>query len=225
MRSFINNIIAKIRFRHQVRCYMGSKINGSIFEGKNTVFSNTSIINCRLGLGTYVQKNTTLLYTRIGKYCSIADNVYTCIGVHPTNLLSTYPSFYYDTTAELGFTYHLGAAAVKTNKLPEGEVDYHIRIGNDVWIGSHVILMGGITIGDGAIIAAGSVVTSSVPAYSIIGGVPSKVIKYRFDEKIIKCLMAFKWWDKSEDWIIKHKHWFEREINEQTCGDFTTENA
>ena len=71
----------------------------------------------------------------------------------------------------------------------------NIVIGNDVWIGYKCIIMGGITIGNGAVIAAGSVVTKAVPPYALWGGAPAKHIRYRFDEKTIDDLLEIKWWD------------------------------
>ena len=67
--------------------------------------------------------------------------------------------------------------------------------GNDVWTGHNCNIMAGVNVGDGAVIAAGSVVTEDVPPYAIVGGVPAKVIRYRFHEKIIERLLRLKWWD------------------------------
>lgn len=80
--------------------------------------------------------------------------------------------------------------------LPEG---YPVEIENDVWIGTSVIIMDGVKIGDGAILAAGSVVTNNVPPYAIVGGVPAKIMKYRFNSDEIEYLLSFKWWDKDEN--------------------------
>jgi len=71
-------------------------------------------------------------------------------------------------------------------------------IGNDVWIGSGVIIMDGIRIGDGAIVASGAVVTKDVAPYTIIGGVPAKVIKSRFPPETVEALMRIKWWNWDE---------------------------
>src|SRR5699024_1473398 len=73
------------------------------------------------------------------------------------------------------------------------------RIGNDVWLGSHVAVLRGVTIGDGAIVASGAVVTKDVPAYAIVGGVPASLIRYRFDEQTIERLQELRWWRFTPD--------------------------
>ena len=70
-----------------------------------------------------------------------------------------------------------------------------IRIGNDVWIGEDAKILSGVTIGDGAVIGANSLVTKNVPPYAVVGGVPAKIIKYRFPENVISRLLQIKWWD------------------------------
>ena len=92
-------------------------------------------------------------------------------------------------------------------------------IGNDVWIGNNVIIKYGVKIGDGAILGAGAVVTKDVEPYSIVGGVPAKVIKYRFSPDEIKFLLAFKWWDKDLNWLKENKHKF------QNIGEFMIDKA
>ena len=79
-----------------------------------------------------------------------------------------------------------------------------VTIGNDVWIGANVIILSGVSIGDGAIIAAGAVVTKDVEDYSIVGGVPAKLIKYRFSKEQIHRLQKIKWWDWSHEKIEEH---------------------
>lgn len=70
-----------------------------------------------------------------------------------------------------------------------------IYIGNDVWIGQRAMVMGGVRIGNGAVVGAGAVVTKDVPPYTIVGGVPAKIIRYRFSDKVVKKLQSSKWWD------------------------------
>ncbi|MDP6781505.1 MAG: CatB-related O-acetyltransferase [Alphaproteobacteria bacterium] len=74
-------------------------------------------------------------------------------------------------------------------------------VGNDVWVGSNAVICAGVTISDGAVIAAGAVVISDVPAYAIVGGTPARILKYRFDDKIIKSLLRIKWWDRDPELI------------------------
>ncbi|EPZ37468.1 transferase hexapeptide repeat containing protein [Anoxybacillus ayderensis] len=84
-----------------------------------------------------------------------------------------------------------------------------MSIGNDVWIGANSIVLDGVKIGDGAIVAAGAVVTKDVPDYAIVGGVPARVIRYRFNEEIIKQLKVIKWWDIDLNNLKNYENQFE----------------
>lgn len=90
---------------------------------------------------------------------------------------------------------------------------FKVVIGNDVWIGAYAKIVEGVRIGDGAVIAAGAVVTKDVPPYAIVGGVPAKIIKYRFEEKQIKQLLELKWWNKDIAWLKTHAEKF-RDVQE-----------
>ena len=79
---------------------------------------------------------------------------------------------------------------------------FYLIVGNDVWIGAHVLIKGGIRIGDGAVIGMGSVVTKDVPAYAIIGGNPAHLIRYRFEKDVIERLLLSKWWELPLEEII-----------------------
>ena len=151
-----------------------------------------------LGEHSYISHNTRIAKgTVIGKFCSIADNVSIGNGNHPYTILSTSPFCYAKNKIEV-----YGDIIVPESnliKLPAGKPTV---IGNDVWIGYGAIIMAGITIGDGAVIGAGAVVTKNVEPYSIVAGVPAKIIKYRFEENIIKELLELKWWDLDKNFII-----------------------
>lgn len=190
--------------RYWYKCkYHLSKIGRNVyidscsFEGNNALANNVEISHCFVGLCSYVNNNSSFYYTKIGRYCSIADHVHVCIGNHPVQFVTTHPAFYYDTTSQIGYTIHKGNPLYDTIfKYPENEADYQVIIGNDVWVGSHALIMGGVKIGDGAIIAAGAVVTKDVEPYSIVAGVPAKIIRYRFEKNVIETLLKSQWWNR-----------------------------
>lgn len=140
--------------------------------------------NSSLGEYSYIQSDSTFLNVHIGRYCSIAPNVTLGDLTHPTNWLSTNP-FQYDKTSDL----------VNFQSHDFDSESGSVVIGNDVWIGRYAIILNGVTVGDGAIIGAGAVVTKDVPPYAIVGGTPAKTIRYRFDEDTIRELLDLKWWD------------------------------
>lgn len=125
----------------------------------------------------------------IGRYCSIAKHVQIGVANHPTDWLSISARQYSPTY--LNFNRFVGKSC---HVLPH-EMFQKTIIGNDVWIGTNAVVMGGVTVGDGAIIAAGAVVTKDVPPYAIVGGVPARVIRYRFPPKIISELLSLQWWN------------------------------
>ena len=164
--------------------YMSFCYNSS-FGLNNIVYENTQIINTKVGDYTYIGGSNKIQNATIGKFCSIGSEVLIGLGIHPTNLKSTYPGFY--TNSEY----------YRVNKEYEfnGDEYKQVNIGNDVWIGTRATILDGVNIGDGAIIATGAVVTKDVPPYAIVGGVPATVIKYRFTEERIKELLNELWWD------------------------------
>jgi len=129
----------------------------------------------------------------IGKYCSIGSGaVFVMAGNqgHRSDWVSTFP-FYYQ------------ANIFKEAKDPYEKVG-NTTIGHDVWIGSEAMIMSGVTIGTGAVIAARAVVTKDVPPYAIVGGNPIDIIKYRFSKEKIEELLKLKWWEWSEDKVKRN---------------------
>ena len=181
-----------------------SYAKNSTFEMFNTLKNNVSLNSVKLGRFTYISTNTKIQYTTIGKFCSVGPDCKIGLGKHPSNtFVSTHPIFF-SLSKQSQMTF------VSKNYFDEFE---HISIGNDVWIGTGSIIIDGVKIEDGVIVAAGSVVTEDIPAYAIVGGVPAKIIKYRFSEKEIDRLLEIKWWDMNID-LIKNKFKKFHNINE-----------
>ncbi|WP_122097387.1 CatB-related O-acetyltransferase [Rahnella sp. Larv3_ips] len=126
-----------------------------------------------------------------GRFCSLAAGVRIMGPQHPIHRFTTSPLTYHDffsKVAQEQFGETLNIAGF--DYMPPATV-----LGHDVWVGEHAVLKGGITIGNGAIVAANAVVTGDVPPYAIVGGIPAKIIKYRFAPDIIERLQAMEWWD------------------------------
>lgn len=173
---------------------------------KQTVYLNAVIKDTKIEVGDYTiyndfvadpllfEKNNVLYHYPIhrekliiGKFCSIACGtkfLFNCAN-HTLKSLSTYtfPLFYEEWELE------------KSNITTAWDNKGDIVIGNDVWIGYEAVIMAGVHIGDGAIIAAHAVVTKDVPPYTIVGGIPAKEIRKRFNAEVIQHLLKLKWWD------------------------------
>lgn len=158
-----------------------SSVDKNVHLPENCVINNSVIHSY-----TYLGKNCLVQNTTIGKFCSIANDVLIGLGNHPIDLFSTSPLFYRKkNTLNINLVHQ--DLEFKEYK--------PIEIGHDVWIGARALIMDGVIIGIGAIIAANSVVTKDVPPYAIVGGTPAKIIRYRFDEAKITTLLNSNWWD------------------------------
>jgi acetyltransferase-like isoleucine patch superfamily enzyme len=132
---------------------------------------------------------------RVGAYCSIADDVRFLVDQdHHTEFITTFP---------------LSGFPASNPMMSDPSFQFHPRttgpiiVGNDVWIGERALILGGVEIGDGAVIAAGAVVTSCVEPYAIYGGVPGRLIRYRFEADVIERLAAIRWWEWDTDLVRK----------------------
>ena len=193
MKKIIKKFFLKIKYhKKNIKLMRGSNVSlNSQFEGNNYIGFD-SVFSGKIGKYSYIG-NKCNITAEIGNYCSISNDVYTIMGKHPTDTwVSTHPVFYSKKCCS-GNTY------MSENRFDENSTI--AKIGNDVWVGYGAGIMGGVTIGDGAIVAAGTVVTKDVPSYAIVGGIPAKVIKYRFNTQQIECLLYTKWWDWDENKI------------------------
>jgi chloramphenicol O-acetyltransferase type B len=150
-----------------------------------------TIADSRISVGRYTYGNPRLMIwneserINIGSFCSIAEEVVIFGGgEHRVDWITTYP---------LRIAFDDPLAYSDGHPASKGQT----KIGNDVWIGYRAMILSGVTIGDGAVIGAGSVVATDVPAYAIVAGNPAKVIRYRFSPDIISKLEMVRWWDWS----------------------------
>ncbi len=180
----------------------------STFEGRNSIAGNCSFLRSQLGYASYVANGSYIRHTKIGRYSCIGKNVRIIDVTHPARkFVSTHPLFFAKKTV-------VGPSYVKKQKFEEfiwnkNNPQFSVLIGNDVWIGDGAMILGGNTIGNGAIVAAGAVVTKDVNPYEIVAGVPAKVIGHRFTEEQIDFLEKTQWWNHDEEWMMENADMFE----------------
>lgn len=176
--------------------------NETIFEGFNKLSAGTFVFRSRIGLGTYIA-NARVQSASVGRFCSIGPGSRIGgLGRHPTDWVSTNPSFYSNLNQN-------GLSFCSQNYYEELS---NVTVGNDVWIGARVLVLDGVSIGDGAIIAAGSVVVKDVKPYEIVGGVPAKHIRDRCTMDVVSQLKTLSWWDWPLDELAKKSVFFRMPI-------------
>ena len=186
----------------------------ALLEGNNKI-GRKSYLNGKMGNYSYVGDNCRIT-ADIGKYCSISNNVITVEGNHPLDKISTSPVFY-SLNKQCGMTF------ASDNTFDEINHNKKTVVESDVWIGENVIIKAGVTIGTGAVVAMGAVVTSDVEPYSIVGGVPAKLIRKRFDQSTINSLLDTHWWEQPETWIRKNLCYFQKSITNELLGEMLKE--
>ena len=185
-----NKTRGKLIFRYSCKI-----TDDSSFEGANKILDRT-IFRGRLGYGSYIMKDSCV-EAYIGRFTSIAPRFITNKGMHPykSPYVSTCPMFY-SLKEQNGYTFAKHQAF-------EEERPFAV-IGNDCWIGENVFMVGGVKVGDGAVVLSGAVVTKDIEPYSIVGGVPAKQVGYRYDAKTIQFLLEICWWNQPLSWLEEH---------------------
>lgn len=191
-------IITGSTLKQHTSIHSFSVVTGTTLNG-NKIGNSCSIGNTTIGEHSYVADFAIINNTQIGKFCSIGPGLRCGLGAHPHDFISSSPFFYNE---------------LNTTDQPIFNEYEDTRIGNDVWIGANVFIKDGVTIGDGAILAAGSVILKDVEPYTIVGGVPAKLIRYRHSEEVISFLKNLKWWDRDPDWLKTNRAIFQKKIIE-----------
>ncbi len=194
IKKTVKKYLSIYRFRktNNIKSYeliaLNANIKNSIL-GKNVLIAkNADVYNSKIGYLSSIGRYAKITHTEIGKFCAISWDVTINAISHPYNHLSI---------SAFAYVPYVG------NFVEERVQSYQkVIIKNDVWVGANSVVMPGVTIGNGAIIGAGAVVTKDVPDYAIVAGVPAKVIKYRFDNETIDNLLKLKWWDLAPE-VIK----------------------
>lgn len=176
----------------------------STVDKKARVGRKCKVYHSSLGAYSYIGRGTQLIYASIGKFCSISGNVLIGMGHHTLSYLSTSPIFT-EKNNGIGHSW-----TDRESLLPYKPV----TIGNDVWIGTRAMVLGGVTIGDGAVIGAGAIVTKDVPPFAIVAGVPARIVRYRFSEEIIARLEDMQWWNLSDEVLKSNIALFQSEDND-----------
>lgn len=208
----------KVGFTKNDRCYIG--------EGIRYNDCDIDYKGCRVGKYTYGYQFILAdfpIADKIGRYCSIHSSARLEIN-HTLNCITT--SHFIDSAMIVGWDkychekykveeYLNKYGMYQNNSKNLRGYDAHsikknppVSIGNDVWIGANVIILPGVNIGNGAVVAAGAVVSKDVPPYAIVGGVPAKIIKYRFSEKEIEILQRVEWWEWSDRELVNNMELF-----------------
>lgn len=180
-----------------------NKIQGAILSGKIKTGKYTSLWGPNLDI-----KSIQDAAVEIGNFCSIARNV-------------SFQS--YNHNFKKPTSYFIGQNFFKEKWENETVNKGNIILENDVWIGAHSVVLSGVTIENGAVVAANSVVTKDVPPFAIVAGSPAKIIGYRFEPNMIQTLQELAWWDWPSEKIKQNKSFFENEINEKTINSIIHE--
>ena len=203
MKQLLKRWFLRLKWRGKLQFEQGCDIAlQAQFEGMNKIYSHSSFGGI-LGYGSYIGHHSSLT-AKIGRFCSISNHVICNAGIHPFQapFATTSPCFF-SLRKQNGATFAT-QQMLNEIKTTDNEGAFDCEIGNDVWICEGVFINGGIHIADGAVVLAHAVVTKDVPPYAIVGGVPAKIIGYRYDEATIKWLLNVQWWNNPIAWFRAH---------------------
>ncbi len=181
--------------RHRVRRQVvGFRTDTSTYAAADVTFAeHVSFSDGALAIasriGRFCRVHGRISHAELGGFCSIArEAIVGGLGRHPLDQWSSHAIFY-SGPAPLG-----GQLPLRAEHGYAGEV-LPTRLGHDVWVAQRAIILNGVTVGDGAVVAAGAIVTRDVPAYAVVAGIPARVVRYRFDEALRQALQVTRWWE------------------------------
>lgn len=165
------------------------------------VGERTKIAESNMGDYSYVVNDADIIYSDIGKFCSIAAHTRINPGQHPLDKPALHHFTYRSEIFDLG---------EKDSDFFQQRRENRVTIGHDVWVGHGAVIQGGVEVGNGAVIGSGAVVTRSVEAFTIVTGIPARPMRQRFDPETIEQLQDLAWWDWPHDKLQSALHDFRR---------------
>lgn len=176
--------INRLLFRIIKKLHLKEIVDSSV-HSTSKIEAGSSFIKSSMDRYSSCGYDCTIICCNIGSFASIADNVSIGLSSHPMHYVSM----------STVFLSHRDSVPHKLSKHPTPCIPRVTHIGSDVWIGKSAMIRQGVTVGHGAVIGMGAVVTKDVPPYAIVAGNPSRIIRYRFDEKTIDSLLRSEWWN------------------------------
>lgn len=185
--TFLRYIYTKV-----LKKMRGAAISGSSIDTSSKIESGSAVIDSTFARHSFCGYDCTIVACDVGAFCSIASGVVIGGARHPIEYASTSPVFLsHRDSVKKKYSRHVYSWSPRT------------KIGNDVWIGERALIKGGVTIGDGAVVGMGSVVTKDVPPYTIVAGNPAKTIRTRFRPEVSEAMLRLQWWNLPDDELTK----------------------
>jgi len=177
-----------------IRIEFSGRITNSYLAGGNMVGGHSTIARSLVGRYVAIGCHSFISRAKTGNYCTFGNRVSIGGLNHDYRLVTSHEIAFRNTSAIYGETIVDKDAYIQGQ---DQNPQYHVEMGHDIWIGDNAVVLPGRKIGTGAVIGAGAVVTTDVPAYSIIVGNPGRILKYRFSDDVILRLLSSNWWDKT----------------------------